>query len=120
MEVLVRCEPSGVTRLLATSKALTNIANENETTIYRKLYHNLLVKNVVGAHVIHSPVWKKGKASISYPLSASLPAAVVYSWKVCSSFRCGPVACKSECERLMFFLCSFSADSIQEHRSLQA
>ena len=83
MEVLVRCEPSGVTRLLATSKALTNIANENETTIYRKLYHNLLAKDAVGAHVIHSPVWKKGKASISYPLSAPLPAAVVYSWKVC-------------------------------------
>ena len=82
MEVLVRCEPSGVTRLLATSKALTNIANENETTIYRKLYHNLLVEDAFGAHVIHSPVWKKGNWLISYPLSDPLPAAAVYSWKV--------------------------------------
>ena len=82
MKVLVRCKPSGVTRLLATSKALTNIANENETTIYRKLYHNLLVKGAVGAHIIHSPGWKQGKAPPSYPLSGVLPATAVYSWKV--------------------------------------
>ena len=82
MEVLVRCEPSGVMRLLATSKALTNMANENETTIYRKLYHNLVVKGAIGAHAIHSPVWKQGKAPLSYPLSGALPATAVYSWKV--------------------------------------
>ena len=62
--------------------AHTNIANENEMTIYRKLYHNLLVKGAVGAHVIHSPVWKQGKAPPSYPLSGALPATAVYSWKV--------------------------------------
>ena len=118
MEVLVRCEPSGVTRLLATSKALTNIANENETTIYCKLYHNLLVKNAVGAHVIHSPVWRKGKASISYPLSASLPAAVVYSWKVHWVMCNGREVRRVKVRNIDRFPLFSFADSIQEYRSL--
>ena len=111
MEVLVRCEPSGVTRLLATSKALTNIANENETTIYRKLYHNLLVKGAVGAHVIHSPVWKKGKALISYPLSAPLPAAVIYSWKVLHSSLSISGCYRMYYGELTTFLCSHGSFS---------
>ena len=119
MEVLVRCEPSGVMRLLATSKALTNMANESETTIYRKLYHNLLVKGAVGAHVIHSPVWKKGKALISYPRSAPLPAAVVYSWKVSriNLHRADP---SRICEaKLTRFLCSPQTVSVRQHCTIR-
>ena len=106
MEILTRCEPSGVMRLLSTSKMLTNIANENETTIYRKLYHDLRAGGVAGAHVVHSPVWKKGNTATSYPLSAALPAPAVYSWKVRYRFQSLVDKCRGIDHFPLFFLSS--------------
>lgn len=84
------CEPLALLRLLASSKALTDIARLNEATLYRRLYHRVLAKysrlGPSAQHCLYAPIKqkaaKKGSGAISYPISKSLPLEAVRSWKV--------------------------------------
>lgn len=61
--------------------------SQNETTIYRTLYHAALARlpqsEATDTHTLYSPTKRKKATTVkTYPTSAPLPIDAIYDWKV--------------------------------------